>query len=65
MYHPIQFQPQIRKSPVLFARMWKAWRNLNPVPDSEFRITKAEMKADFMIVATARAKGADCIYSGS
>lgn len=48
---------------VLFARMWKAWRNLNPVPDSEFRITKAEMKADFMIVATARAKGADCIYS--
>lgn len=42
-----------------FAEMW---RNKKQIKDDS-RISRAEMKADFMITATAMARGAKCIYS--
>jgi predicted nucleic acid-binding protein len=40
----------------------KMWRNRKQVKDQN-GISRAEMKADFMIAATAIARGAECIYS--
>jgi predicted nucleic acid-binding protein len=40
----------------------KLWREKKQIKDT-IEISRSEMKADFMIVATALARGADCIYS--
>jgi predicted nucleic acid-binding protein len=37
----------------------KIWQNKKPIPD----ISRQEMKADYMIIATALARKAECIYS--
>jgi predicted nucleic acid-binding protein len=42
-----------------FAKIWKNKKQLK----DEGGISRAEMKADFMITATALARGAKCIYS--
>jgi predicted nucleic acid-binding protein len=42
-----------------FARMWRNKKQ----PKDESGISRAEMKADFMIIATALARRAECIYS--
>jgi predicted nucleic acid-binding protein len=42
-----------------FAEMWRNKKNIK----DESGISRAEMKADFMITATALARGANCIYS--
>lgn len=39
----------------------KMWRNRKQVKDKA--VSRAEMKADFMIAATALSRGASCIYS--
>lgn len=39
----------------------KMWRNKKQVKDKA--VSRAEMKADFMIAATALSRGASCIYS--
>jgi predicted nucleic acid-binding protein len=46
----------------IFAAMWRD-RKINLDQDPSIAKTRAEMKADFMIVATAIAQGADCIYT--
>ena len=42
-----------------FAEMWRNKKQ----PKDESGISRSEMKADYMIIATARARGANCIYS--
>lgn len=42
-----------------FAKMWRSRKQ----PKGEGTVSRAEMKADYMITATAIAKGAKCIYS--
>ncbi|MBW4516522.1 MAG: PIN domain-containing protein [Timaviella obliquedivisa GSE-PSE-MK23-08B] len=42
-----------------FAEMWRTKRE----PQDRGGISRSEMKADLMIIATAVAKGASCIYS--
>lgn len=49
------------KAALHFAKMWRNKKQLKD--DSEMSISRAEMKADFMITATAFARGANCIYS--
>jgi predicted nucleic acid-binding protein len=47
-----------------FATLWKAWRDRNPNQGGKMRQpTRAEMKTDLMIIATAISRQADCIYS--
>ena len=47
-----------------FATLWKNWRAKHPRRQGQARNpTRAEMKTDFMIIATAISRKADCIYS--
>ncbi|MEM1255974.1 MAG: PIN domain-containing protein [Cyanobacteria bacterium P01_H01_bin.21] len=47
-----------------FATLWKKWRDKHPNDGKKKRQpTRAEMKTDFMIVATAISRKAECIYS--
>lgn len=45
-----------------FATLWKKHKQRQPTTDQN-KPTRAKMKTDFMIVATAIARKANCIYS--
>ncbi|MEL6779389.1 MAG: PIN domain-containing protein [Cyanobacteria bacterium J06597_16] len=53
------------RAAAIFANLWKDWqKKKNKLPDSFLsQATRAEMKTDYMIIATALAQGATCIYS--
>jgi predicted nucleic acid-binding protein len=47
-----------------YATLWKSWREKNSEQQlGDNRPTRAKMKTDFMIVATAVSRKAECIYS--
>lgn len=46
-----------------YASLWKHWRKKNFEQIGENKPTRAKMKTDFMIVATAISRKAECIYS--
>lgn len=46
-----------------FATLWKQHKQKQPAAIGENKPTRAKMKTDFMIVATAISRKADCIYS--
>lgn len=61
MHHRFIVPPFDTQAALHFAKMW---RNKKQIKDaSGLSISRAEMKADFMITATAIARGANCIYS--
>ncbi|EDX86532.1 hypothetical protein S7335_4237 [Synechococcus sp. PCC 7335] len=46
-----------------FATLWKQHKQKQPTTMGENKPTRAKMKIDFMIVATAISRKANCIYS--
>ncbi|NJL57616.1 PIN domain-containing protein [bacterium] len=51
------------RAALYFAQMWKeAWGRRKGL-DENIRVSREHMKADLMIIATARSNGAYCIYS--
>ncbi len=61
MHHRFIVPPFDTQAALHFAKMWRDKKQLKD--DGEMSISRAEMKADFMITATALARGASCIYS--
>ncbi len=51
------------KAAAVFASLWRDRQSVLGKLDLKIDKTRAEMKADFMIVAVAIAQGADCIYT--
>ncbi len=52
------------KAAFYYASLWKSWREKNTAAQlGDNRPTRAKMKTDFMIVATAVSRKAECIYT--
>ncbi len=59
MHHRFIAPPFDTQAALQFAHIWRNKRQIQ----GEIGISRAEMKADFMIIATAVVRGAECIYS--